>query len=155
MNEGNSPNAEECSETLDDAGLCAAYAEIHHIRKEIEACLALEPLTIRVREGWAADNLLVSLAVTMAHIRETLAETCVELETAKNDRNKAALQERQKYLPLLGQLLAAATAMDAHCYDADGRWLATIKNTDFANNLLPHAYVLHRVLVNVRAHKYN
>jgi len=101
MNEGNSPNAEECSETLDDAGLCAAYAEIHRLRGPLPMLLG-HPADA----DWCA-------AVESHHTatEEIVKYLRVELETAKNDRNKAALQERQKYLPKLAELKRLGTEL--------------------------------------------
>ena len=36
MNEGNSPNSDECTET-DDEGLCEAYAKISQLKVEVKS----------------------------------------------------------------------------------------------------------------------
>lgn len=39
INEGNSPNAEECHETDDDDGVCEAYAKVAEIRAAAQSIL--------------------------------------------------------------------------------------------------------------------
>jgi hypothetical protein len=54
-------------------------AETHQLKLEINACLDLEPLTIRVCEGGGPENLAASLALTMANVRAVAKEFATAL----------------------------------------------------------------------------
>ena len=47
---------------------------------------------------------VIVLVEDLERIERELCEAKIEVERAKADRNKAALQERQKYIPQLSQL---------------------------------------------------
>lgn len=99
--------------TLAEARLEYARADRDKLRAEIEACLKLEPSAVRVQEGGGEEDLCASLAVTMAHMRETKSELKKLLQEAHDviEMNRLAMVK----------LAGNESLTKEECFELDGK----------------------------------